>query len=135
MELFELVWKRWIWKNSFKIQAFWRKKCCMLPLGKGGFLSIYHIPRKKIPGISRRWKILGFWSQDFSDFFWGFYIPIPGISGFPGFFDLARNKRSRSRKNLIPKPTLPVGTYFNMVWSDFFISRVLKSEILHRPYV
>ena len=100
----------------------------------------FHIPIP-IPGIS---GFSGFFFRDFfgifqrfknpdpdprdfgifgiflSGFFRDFQIPIPipGISGFSGFFDLAQNKKSRSRipgigirdsgsrKNPIPKQTL-----------------------------
>ena len=51
----------------------------------------------------------GFCSRDFFGIFWGFHIPIPGMSWF---FDLARNKKKSGDsgfgvpKKPIPKPTL-----------------------------
>ena len=53
-------------------------------ISRVGFLSGYPIPRKKIA------------------------IPIPGILGFSGFFDLAQNKNWGSWKDPIPKPTLNI---------------------------
>ena len=66
-------------------------------------------PEKVNPGPGD-FGVSEFFTQDFQ-----FSIPIPGISGFSGFFDLARKKipipnprdrDSGSRKNPIPEPTL-----------------------------
>ena len=88
-----------------------------------GFLSGYDIPdissHKKHPeGKKARPRSSGFWdfrdffellkfrsrSPGFRDFFRYFQIPIPGISGFSGIFDLAQNWKSLSR---IPKKSHP----------------------------
>ena len=55
-------------------------------------------------------------SRDFREFgiFWDFFrdsqipIPIPGIPGLLGFFDLAKNKKSRSR---IPEKQILILSY------------------------
>ena len=66
-----------------------RKKSRKNPKSRGFCINpgdFANIPGKKLPKLRK--------------------ISNPGNSGLSGFFYLAQNKKSRSRKNPIPKPTL-----------------------------